>query len=95
MKSAASKQSQPYILMAGAALTLLVAAVQAVPLAESVSHPQSAKVAKGKAVHYIENIPGHAKVQEEAKETDIPLLPPIEVPSASESPPLELKGVCG
>lgn len=93
--SAASRQCWLHSLSAGVVLTLVGAVVQAAPLAELAAQPKSAKVAKGKTVHFIENRPDtRSKPKEGAKEPGNPVLVPEKSP-ASELSPLELKGVRG
>ncbi|MDD2700219.1 MAG: hypothetical protein PHH36_03175 [Sideroxydans sp.] len=76
-------------------MVFAAAAVTAVPLVEKVSRSDPEKVAKRKAVHYIENPPEtDTKVHRRVNETGLPL-PVPEKPPASESQPLELKGVRG
>ncbi|MFH2133770.1 MAG: hypothetical protein ABII81_01145 [Pseudomonadota bacterium] len=76
-------------------MVVAAAAAVAVPLAEKVSQSKSEKVAKSKAVHYIENRPEtNGKALEEIKEVELPLLGQEKLPT-SEPQPLELKGVRG
>jgi hypothetical protein len=91
----ASKQNWRTTLMLGAALVFAAAAAGAVPLAEHAAHPEKDKVAKSKAVHFIENRPeAKAKVKVEMKGAELPLPVPEKLP-VSEPQPLELKGVRG
>lgn len=93
--NSAHRQGRHRALLAGVVLTWAGAAVQAAPLAEKVSSPKTEKVYKGKAAHYIERRaePGD-RTQGETGEVDLSLPVTKEKP-ASESSPLELKGVRG
>lgn len=93
--SKASKQCCRLTRCLGGVMVVAAAAAVAVPLAEKVSRSNPEKVAKRKAVHYIESRPEeNAKAHEEIKEVELPLLGQEKLP-VSEPQPLELKGVRG
>lgn len=91
--SEASKHSCRLTLLLGLVMAVAAAAVGAMPLAEKVSDPKPEKVAKSKALRFIENRPASsAKAHADMKKIELPATQQL---PASESPPLELKGVRG